>query len=101
MTEYPWEKSDGKQATPPLDDIDPLMFVRLRIQHGDTVRSVGIRADDKDITGRIKLDDGSEIVISSWGVPTQREPFLTSMQVMQEIIKYVNEKGLQIRKPST
>jgi hypothetical protein len=97
---YPWEKKEGNGHAAPLVDFDPLMFVRLRIQHGDEFRLVGIRADDKDITGRIKLDDNTEILISIWGVPTKSEEFMTTTQIMQEIIKYTNEKGLRIRRPA-
>jgi|SRR5215471_8774674 len=97
---FPWEKNNGldKPREQQLE-FDPFIFVRLRIQHGDEFRLVGIRADDKDITGKIKLDDGTTIAISVWGVPTKAEAFMTTTQIMQEIIKYVSEKGLRIRNP--
>ena len=86
----PWEKDPEPEPV----DLDPFAFVRLRIQHGERVMSVGIRADDKDITGKIKLDGGGSIVISVWGVPTASEKLMTAVDVMKEIVRYVEENKL-------
>jgi len=91
MSEFPWQ-----QKTEPQPEYDPFMFVRLRIQHGNTLRSVGIRADDLDITGRIKLKDGTEIVVSAWGIPTKDEPLASSKDVMMQIIEYINTNGFAV-----
>jgi hypothetical protein len=91
MTErMPWEKP----AEP--SPYDPTMFIRLRVKHGTVTKYVGVRADDTDITGVVKLDDGSELMITLWGIPSRNEAFMRTDDVMREVIKYVVGLGLTV-----
>ncbi len=86
---FPWEKL--------VPEHDPFVFVRLRITHNGTVKYVGIRADDTDITGEISFDNDTALVVKAWGVPTKAEPLMKSSDVMKEIQSYVQQNGLNLR----
>lgn len=92
MTEkMPWEVEQ-----PAKRPFDATQYLRLRITHAETVKYVGVRADDKDITGTVKLDDGSQLVITLWGIPGRGEQFMRTDDVMREVIKYVVNLGLTV-----